>query len=155
MGADLFIRKITEPARKAHEPAFKAAVAARDAGTGTQEAVDAAYAKIYPDDGYFRDSYNATSVLNRMGLSWWQDVVPLLTRAGYLSGPRLDTFIKMLESHPVEFRTAEQLKADHATVDNGENSPEGWHNYMTDKRERLIAFAKRAKSLRCGIYASL
>ena len=25
-------------------------------------------------DGYFRDSYNPTSILNKLGLDWWADV---------------------------------------------------------------------------------
>ena len=155
MGADLCIRKITNPARKTHEPAFKAAVAARDAGTGTQEAVDREYDAMFPEDGYFRDSYNGSSVLNRMGLSWWQDVIPLLSRAGYLQGANLDKFIEMLETHEVEPRTAAELRADHCQVDSGDNSPDGWHAHLVQKRERLIAFAKRAKAMRVGIYASL
>lgn len=110
MGADIYLRSVSEKARAEWEPKFNAAVAARNARypqgamlarfipagvkvpAGTvvipdddplQKAVDEAYAKMH-GDGYFRDPYNPGGFFALLGISWWRDVVPMLTKDGHL-----------------------------------------------------------------------
>lgn len=76
MGADLYIEKIHQPLLEKYQPLFDEAVRQRDALPRDSKEAKAAQRKVtrYYDlmysDGYFRDSYNVTSVLWRLGLSW-------------------------------------------------------------------------------------
>src|SRR5689334_13052050 len=80
MGADLYIRKIHNVQEAKWRPKFDEAIALRDSAVDkdaqaeAQKLVDEAYDGLNAPEGYFRDSYNGTSVLNRLGLSWWQDM---------------------------------------------------------------------------------
>jgi hypothetical protein len=110
MGADLYIRSVFDPHRDEWHPRFKAAVAARDAlpkGTpeyeGAQRRVVECLARIF-ERGYFRDPYNPRSVLWQFGLSWWQDVTPLLDGDGLLSPENARVLLRMLEGREDTFR---------------------------------------------------
>lgn len=89
--------------------------------------------------GYFRDSYNSTSVMAAMGLSWWKDVVPMLT-----SGER---GVDVLTEEACE-RLAQRLDVAEFAPDQPEIE------YMRDKRLRLIRFL-REESTHGPIEASL
>ncbi len=56
--------------------------------------------KTYPD-GYFRDSYNDYNVLWQMGLSWWQDIVPMLNKNHKLTLKKIREFKAMVESRDI------------------------------------------------------
>ncbi len=102
MGADLYIEKINKPIQEKYEPPFEAAVRRRDSlprGSKEAEAAQAEVTKYYDlmfSEGYFRDSYNVTCLLNWLGLSWWQDVIPLCTRARKLRQDKLRKFRDMV-----------------------------------------------------------
>lgn len=168
MGADLYIRSITNAAEKKHRPLFDAAVAEREkakqrgdsaAAEAAQVAVEAAYDGMHPEDGYFRDSYNCTSILGQIGLSWWQDVIPLCTKSGHLRGENLRKLIAEIEARPVP--PAEDLDLTNGKVEPaGENSREEWRKMFVEKRERLLRFLRSADNgngniKRAGIYCSL
>src|SRR5512146_3228468 len=90
MGADLYIESISNKQKATYEPLFNAAVRARESNKdeSRKDELQAEVSKYYDlmyAEGYFRDSYNITSVLKRLGLSWWKDVGPLLNKKGYLS----------------------------------------------------------------------
>lgn len=168
MGADLYIRSITNAAAKKYKPAFEDACRERDSAhqrgdeageKAAQARVMEAYDAMYPEDGYFRDSYNATSLLGQIGLSWWQDVIPMLSKGGYLRGENLRKLIAEIEARPVP--SVDALDLHGAQVDaEGENSREGWHAYFVAKRERLLRFLRSADNgnktiKRAGIYCSL
>jgi hypothetical protein len=141
---------------------FNAAAEKRDkAGRGTPEAeaaqkeVSEAMDKMYAG-GYYRDSYNATNCLNRVGLSWWADVVPLCRKKDGRMGLRnLKKFRNMVAKAPLKPVTREQLLANHATVDDGENSVEAWNKYYADGIKELIAFLDKAIELKEPIDCSL
>jgi hypothetical protein len=164
MGADLYINKLSQPCQKKWKPVFDKAVEKRneakakgnkEAEESFQKQVSEAYDKMY-SEGYFRDSYNASSVLATLGLSWWADVAPLQNKQGNITGKNLLKFLKMVEEAKQELPTKEGLKGSHAQVDEeGENSVEGWHKYYTEKRIRLIEFIKQAIKLKSPIQASL
>jgi hypothetical protein len=126
MGADLYIRKLTDEVEKPWDS----------------------------EDGYFRDSYNGTSVLWTLGLSWWQDVTPLLNEEGELGGKNLKKFRDMVLNAKQEMPTESKLKEMYCKID-AEETLESWHNYYTDKREKLLAFLNRAIELNSSIDASL
>ncbi len=104
-----------------------------------QEVVSHWYNKLIPDEGYFRDSYNASSVLWRLGMSWWRDV-----ENGEQTVEGLKAFyarVKTAEFKPV---TLEELKEMHAQIDEEENSPAGWNEWYLKQRADLEAFLARA-----------
>ena len=90
MGADIYLDSIYHPARAKALPLFEKAVDARNKycldtyGRGgrvpdddetykkLQAAVTKAYSGLHPKGGYFRDSYNESSLFWVLGLSWWQ-----------------------------------------------------------------------------------
>lgn len=162
MGADLYFDKECDLANKYVKPLFDKAVALRDKYPAdsaeaklAQEMVTAAREALYPEASYFRDSYNCTSVLNTLGLSWAQDCGPLLNKAGNLAGENLKKFRKIVNSAQQTLPTKEELLADHATVDDNGNNVASWHQMFTTKRVKLLAFLDRAikekKSIRCSI----
>lgn len=155
MGADLYIRKLSDKCREEHEPRFNAACKHRDAlakdPTATldqkneaQDAVHEAHDAMYAE-GYFRDSYNLTSVLWRLGLSWWNDVIPMLDDDGNLTGDNLTKFRTMVAD----------AKYEPVTETPNEESIEEWNKYYTEKRARLLAFLDKAIELGEPIDCSL
>jgi hypothetical protein len=165
VGADLYIPKLHDPVKAEWKPRYEEAIkvrnAAQDAGDETsaaaaQKLVDEAYEHIWGGDHYFRDSYNSTSVLWRMDLSWWSDMefdVRDEDAEINCSAEACRRFLDKVEAAPFTLPTRADLVANHAKVDDGENSVEGWHKYYTEKRARLVAFLKRAIE-NGGMYAS-
>lgn len=177
MGADLYIYKLFGPTRKKFEPLFNEACRQRDAKMcelaasrglpnqyavsveepevkALQEKVSEYYDKMY-SKGYFRDSYNCTNVLNRMGLSYWTDLSKLLNSRRNLSGKNLQKFRDMVVNAQLRLPTVEELRKEGATVDDGENSIEKWHAMFKDNRKKLIEFLNLAIEMRTYIYCSV
>jgi len=169
MGADLYIRKVTDAARAEWDSKFEAAVTKRDAlRTGpsptpeqkaeyeaAQAEVSRCYDAMHPETGYFRDSYNATSVMWTLGLSWWKDVIPMLSKSRSLRGKKLLALVEMIESAKQKLPTKKELVKNHATVDAGENSIESWHKSYVEGRASLIAFLRRAVETKQPVEFSL
>ncbi len=162
MGADLYIEQIQQPLIEKYQPLFEAAVRNRDClprGSKEAQAAQAEVERYYElmfSAGYFRDSYNATGVLWRLGLSWWEDVIPLLTQTQKLRQDRLRKFRDMVAKAPLNLPTKEELEAQHAQVgENGEDSLESWHRYYREKRDELLAFLDQAIALNTHIRCSL
>lgn len=91
MGADLHIRSLYEANRADKVPAFEAAVRLRDSlpkdspqRQVAQEEVERRFDQMM-SQGYFRDPYNEWDLLWKFGVSWWQDVIPMLDECGGLS----------------------------------------------------------------------
>jgi hypothetical protein len=162
MGADLYIQQIHKPIMDKYQPLFHAAVRKRDAlpkgskaAAGAQEEVTKCYDLMY-SEGYFRDSYNCTSVLWTLDLSWWRDVTPLCDEQRDRKGENLKKFREMVATANQWVPSRRQLKKQHATVDNeGENSLEEWHKYYKEEREKLLAFLNQAIELNTSIHCSL
>ena len=162
MGADLYIEKIHDALMRKYEPLFEAAVKKRDALSAkspkalkAQEEVTKYYDLMY-SEGYFRDSYNATNVLNRLGLSWWTDLKPLLRDERFLEGENLRLFRDMVSKATLELPSKEDLEKLCGRVDDkGENSLPEWHKYLTEKHRVLISFLDKAievdSAIRCSV----
>ncbi len=90
MGADLYIESNFNALQGRLKPEFEAAVKRRDAAKSTkgrheaQREVEQLFDEAHPPTAYFRDSYNSSSLLAQLGLSWWKDVAPRLTESGAL-----------------------------------------------------------------------
>jgi hypothetical protein len=162
MGADLHIPKLRQPVEAEWKSKFEEAVALRDAAqddvarAAAQKLVDEAYDHRWGGDHYFRDSYNSTSVLWRLGLSWWNDVEYDITDEDAdinVSPAACRRLLDKIEAAPFTLPTRDELIRAHAKVDDDENTVESWHKYYTEKRGRLVAFLKRAIE-NGGMYAS-
>lgn len=162
MGADLYISKLRKPVEEQWKAKFDEAVALRNAAQddttreAAQKLVDEAYEHRWGGDHYFRDSYNSTSVLGRLGLSWWRDLeydVQDEEAEINISPDGCRRFLEKIQAAELVPATREELERRHAVVDDGENSVEAWNKYYADKRERLIAFLQRAAE-NGGMYAS-
>ena len=160
MGADLYIEKLFRPQHNKVRPKFQKACKARDkfyeshggdahrtATYGNEEykrlqkEVDKWYNLLY-DVGYFRDSYNESSVLWQLGLSWWKDVGALLNKKRNLSGANLKKFRQMVADAPLK------------TEDYPGDDPEckGWYKRQ---KEELLKFLDTAIKARLSIHCSI
>jgi len=155
MGADLYIQSISDDSKAKYEPLFNQACSDRDKETDEkkkatlQKRVTFYYDRMYPVSGYFRDSYNLTSVLGRMELSWWRDVKPMLEK-GFLPVEKTKEFLKMVQSKQVRPISKEECleKGLQATI-------EEWNDYFEKKRKSLIKFLRFAirknEPIRCSL----
>ena len=161
MGADMYIESINDLARSKYEPQFKYWVRKREeyAKAGdkaneeqAQKKVMEAYDNIYSPDGYFRDSYNATNLLNQLGMSYWQGVGDLVDDEGYMQPENIK--VLLAEVLKREVPPAEELHLDGARIDDAEHSREGWREFFVEKRKRFIAFLGNAldrnEPIRCS-----
>jgi hypothetical protein len=184
MGADLYIKKLSVPRKNQWTPIFNAAVKRRDEAFPRnqttdyndpqfkilQAAVEEASDSMYSDECYFRDSYNSSSVMAMLNLSWWRDVIPLCDEYEatlpkfkeengneVVKGSNDPFYVNM---GPVQIQKlidmveAAQLK----TVDSKDIHPdetvEEVEKYFREKKVRLVEFLKRGIE-HGGIYASL
>lgn len=111
MGADLYITALYAPTRNEWERGFERAVRARDGATNevsrkaAQLRVEHAYEQVY-SRGYFRDSYNDWNLLWKFGLSWWNDVIPILDAEDRLSPQQVTSLLGMLKEREPKFEAA-------------------------------------------------
>jgi hypothetical protein len=112
-----------------------------------QEEVEKYYNLMYAK-GYFRDSYNSTSLFWILGLSWWQDVGSF-TKDGKLPIEKCKEILKKVKESkiPSSKKLKDHLQANYTTIDDGENSPEKWRKYFIEKKKRLIKFMQKSIDL--------
>ncbi len=171
MGADLYRKSISDAARDRWNPIFTEAARKRDVRIHEleskgksdkqswndkqvkllQKEVEDAYEKMHPDEGYFRDSYNITSVLNRMGLSWWNDIAKLQGKSGKISVKNLKKMVEMIEAAPIKPLTLEEYKNNCSQA----QPIETWQPYFEKRKAALLKFLKGAIEAKESIYASL
>jgi hypothetical protein len=158
MGADIYLNSRFEPNKAAAQADFEAAVALRDAkyprgstlpqDCAEQKAVDEAYERMY-SVGYFRDSYNSTSLFWLLGLSWWQnDFIGARGKMGVRGMRKLRSLLLSPEGQITDERMARFCRKSSATIDDADNSPAAWRAMFERKRERLIALLSEAIELR-------
>jgi hypothetical protein len=152
MGADLYIESIFDKNKEKYEPLFQAAVQKRDAFPGRSEAAEETqsdvekYYNLMYSEGYFRDSYNDSSLLWTLGLSWWVDVSnKYIDDEGYISVESARKLISLIE--PLPFMKFPE------PVD-GE-SEDDLRKYFTEKKEKFLTFLRTAVKLNEKIYASV
>lgn len=162
MGADLYIENIHQPVYQKYKPLFLAAMRKRDQyAEGSKEAEAAQadvekYVELMFSAGYFRDNYNASSVLWRLGLSWWEDVIPLCDAAHNLKGTALMNFRDTIRTAKLKLPTKAELHADGL-----QRTPLGglglaqWHGYFRHRHKELLAFLDEAITRNTSIYCWL
>jgi len=110
MGADLYIDLVFKPSFDKWEGKFNEAAAQRDAcEKGTEEykhwqGKTWEYYDLMYADGYFRDSYNPSNLLWKFGLSWWEDILPMVDEEQNLSVDKAGEFLEMLASRQETFK---------------------------------------------------
>lgn len=190
MGADIYLKSVSDAAREQWTPRFNAACAARDVyvakvGQPTasdrtykklQEAVGEAYEAMYPDDGYYRDSYNASSLFSLLGLSWWQaadvnggssdsPVGRLINKDREMSVRSMTRLKKYLEEVDFEARFKTWVAAkrkppkdrswDKIDFNEDGNGVEEWHKMFSEKRTNLIALLDKAIARKERLHCSV
>lgn len=108
MGADLYLTKIYEANRTSVEPQFKEATAIRD--SFPRDSLEYNQAQIEVEHwfdkmssvGYYIDPYTSDSLLAQLGLSWWQDVLPLLNENDELSLKDAKWFLSEIRNRRIE-----------------------------------------------------
>jgi hypothetical protein len=109
MGADLYIDSLYEPNQAVWAHEFEDAAKLCDSLTpGTPEHEDARERLRYCHEqmnsrGYFRDPYNDWDVLWQFGLSWWDDVIPMLDQDARLSVANARRLLAMLDQREESF----------------------------------------------------
>ena len=165
MGADLYINSVFEPNNKKYTPQFDAAVSKRNSVTkhdskeaeAAQKRVDKYFDLMY-GKGYFRDSYNSTSLLWRLDLSWWSDVGDMLDEEGDLSPAKAHLFLEMLESRsiaPITKKELEEYDGNGKSKKVSQKQVDEWNEYYINKKKKLIAFLKLAIKLNEPIHCSI
>ena len=159
---DMYIPHIQQSLEDKYWPLFDAAVKKRDSlprGSKGAEAAQEEVAEYYDlmrSEGYFGDSYNYTSVLWTLGLSWWRDLTPLCNERGDLEKENLRKFREMVAAASQWLPSRRQLRKHGARVEEtGDNSLEEWHKYYHEKRQRLLAFLDRAIQLNTAVHCSM
>lgn len=151
MGADLYINKIHKECQTKYSPIFDAAVKLRDslpkdslAADRAQGEVEKAYDLLY-SEGYFRDSYNESSLLWTLGLSWWQDVPKFLNKRSNLTPQKALELASLID--PLPFM---QLPKPH-----GQETAADVLKYFVEKKARFLAFLRLAAKKKLVIRASI
>jgi len=139
MGADLYIASDIELLHKRLTPLFEDAVQERNKIEDkdsreyelASEKVSGLYNELYPDTCYFRDSYNPSSVMWALGLSWWTDVIPMLDDEGNLSSEKVEELVSMIKDRTINLRSDQE---------------EIGEEYFSERKEALLKFLQQSVS---------
>jgi hypothetical protein len=167
MGADLYNEKLVERNKKLYQAEYDAISAKLDDAYEMarikarvpegqfaapphegMEALQREHSRIheliYSEDSYFRDSYNDSSLMWTLEISWWSDVAKM-THNDILRPKDCLRLIELMEKRKPHMRLpAWEDKAGEPTV----------KEYFDEKYERLIRFLKKGAEDE-GIYCSL
>lgn len=168
MGADLYIESLFRKNHGKYEKLFQEACNKRDAISNStafikgikdvKKAEEKAQKEVtkYHDlmysAGYFRDSYNMTSVLWTFKMSWWNN--PFIKR-GVISPDNAKKFIKVLKTKKQIFPTEKELIDNHVNVKEKGNGVKDWEKFYKEKSKRFIKFLEQAVKLNENIRASV
>ena len=162
MGADIYLESVSDKLRAAKEKEFNDAVKVRNAiKDDNSEAFKQAQAKVSETydamyaDGYFRDSYNGSSLFWVLGLSWWNDVGDLLDE-GYLPIPNAKKLLKMVQDAPLTLETVQTyLNEQNKKGETYKDTAQEWFDHWVKKRQNFIEMLHRSielnEPLRCSI----
>jgi hypothetical protein len=152
LGADCYLESISNRARSMYEPLFDDAVKRRDLAKTEgmkaewQHKVEKYHDAMFPEEGYFRDSYNASSVFQVMDLSWWELGDKLLDDTGHLPISEAHVLLDMIQNSPITYEavTAHYEKNE---LHKSKQSIDEWFKYFTAKRERFMALLRKSIEL--------
>ena len=181
MGADLYIHSLSEKCRQVWEPYFNTACETRNGNESTenferdtkvllsetkdkdlealyheagaadfQRYVELAYDKMH-EQGYFRDSYNNSNLLWRLGLDYWGYVGSLLDDERNMQPEQVRAFREAVAAaHLAPIASDAECDQLHLSGTAAE-----WNQYFAEKKERLLAFLDQAITLNEPIDCSI
>ena len=184
MGADIYLRSVNDKAKEEWQPKFDEAVNERNqlikrigeqnvvykdgelAGppevVEAQKKVHEAYEGLY-DQGYFRDSYNNTSLFWMLGLSWWK-LSDDLDEDGTYPVEKAKELLKRFEDGDAAFnenairdklKEGDNFNEDGTSKHEGGNTLDEWVGYYRDKHQRWIDLLKQSIELNEPLYWSV
>ena len=149
MGADLFISELFDAQVATWQGLFNEAIAERDKAKHDSEEYCKLqrrvwrYFRLMWSEGYFRDTYDDSSLLRKFQLSWSIDIAPRLDSDDCLSVEKTKEFL-------VELERLEDI-FNHSLVDMTARE----RRYFRRKYQRLSGFLNQAVSLNLPIVCSL
>lgn len=105
----------------------------------------------------FYDPYSVWAVLPTLGLSWWNDVLPMVeppTGQGYMPIRNIKRFLGMVKQANQHLPTRAEMKEKGGMVDQ-DNDMEHWHGHFRRQRRRLIDFLEKAVRIETPIFCDL
>lgn len=163
MGADLYIDGIFDANKDKYEALFHAACKKRDALPRDSKEHDEAhkevtelYDKMY-GVGYFRDSYNGSSLFWHMGLSWWAMIsdgknkkpTQFISSRGFISIANAKRLRVVVEALPIT------MKPDDYDGWEAGTTKDQVDKYFTDKKQAFLDFLdlaiKNKKKIRASV----
>lgn len=168
MGADLYIESLFQKNNKKYNKLFHEATKKREALSNStafikgvkdivkakekaQKEVEKYYDLMY-SKGYFRDSYNLTSVLWTFKMSWWNN--PFIKR-NVISPANAKKFIEVLKTKKQIFPTEKELIENGVNVKEKGNGVKDWEKFYKAKSKSFIKFLEQAIKLNENIRASV
>jgi hypothetical protein len=149
MGADLYMKGFREACER-NGNRLEAAIVLRNYCAGDENMVEKCQRYVeywedstYSNPYYFRDSYNDWNTLNKCGLSWWQDVIPMLDDECSLTATTAQQLKAMIVANEAEFNAAIA------------DCPDEDKAYFTGKRTRLLEMLDTTIQTDGFIYCSL
>ena len=152
MGADIYLSSIADRARHMYEPLFNDAVKRRNLAKTEglkaewQHKVEKYHDAMFPEEGYFRDSYNATSVFQVMDLSWWQLGDEMLDETAHLPVDKARELLALIEQRPISYETV-TAHCEQNKLHESKQSIDEWFKYFVAKRERFMALLRKSIEL--------
>jgi hypothetical protein len=184
MGADIYLRSVNDKAKDEWQPKFDEAVRKRDELieqigkqnvvyndgelVGPPEVVEAqkkvseAYNGLY-SSGYFRDSYNDTSLFWMLDLSWWK-LSDDLSEDGTYPVEKAKELLKRFEEGDAVFnektirrklKETDRFNEDGTSKHEGGSTLDEWVSYYRDKHKRWIDLLKQSIELNEPLYWSV
>ena len=121
-----------------------------------QDKVDEMMGKM-DEVGYFRDSYNGSSLFWKLGLSWWamanvggtNKKIQLINSRGYITPKKAVLLLAMVNALPIQIGDEEVAQWAPGTT------KEDLVKYFTEKKARFVKFIEFAIEKKASIMASV
>lgn len=145
MRADIYLNSVYKSNDGKYNKLFQRAAQLRDQASSEisraqhQAKVDEYYDKMHSPQGYFRDSYNNSSLLWVYNMSWWDIADKWLTDDGHLPIGRAIEFRAQIKEINHDAEVNRWLEDNKNSLSTAANSAWEWRMYFAKKREELLA----------------
>lgn len=118
-----------------------------------QALVSLTYELMY-SKGYYRDSYNQTNLLWRLGFSYWKDLEGWLDSDGYMSVANMRAFAGIIKGGDI--MPVGQMEGDERLIEDADGyRASDWQAYFEGKRRDLLELLATAIKKREPLYFSV
>jgi hypothetical protein len=158
MGADLYLNSPEHQAMKDEWDAIyeRLRTANADERPVIDAQLDAVSEKMFSHPLYFRDSYNNSSLLWHLGLSWWADIPTYFGPDGYTEGATVQTCDEPVIHASGARALAAMLRERKQQLDNAlSGRAHDEQAYFLDKYHRFLEMLDLCAERDLTIYASL